>query len=297
MQQENSELKLKIKEINNSFEQEKLEITLNQREIELTIKQQKVNFDGERLQLLGTIQKLESEIFKLSNSAKLKSYEKQNLNDTQKNYISDLQKSFATEKEELIRENKKIREDSEKSLNELKALYENEKDGLRKTIKDLQKKLKNNLDVIEELKDQSSDFIEIRNQELECQIEYYKELYLNSTKNAAQQKNLLESGEKQRFLDNIEILHMQNDKIQLELEKSQLEVKKLKMDINKNQEKYWENERNLKNEIKMLIGKLMKAKSKLESEIDLKETLKKDTSCYSNRSSSSSRSKNSQLYY
>ena len=65
MQQENSELKLKIKEINNSFEQEKLEITLNQREIELTIKQQKVNFDGERLQLLGTIQKLESEIFKL----------------------------------------------------------------------------------------------------------------------------------------------------------------------------------------------------------------------------------------
>ena len=63
--------------------------------------------------------------------------------------------------------------------------------------------------VIEELKDQSSDFIEIRNQELECQIEYYKELYLNSTKNAVQQKNLLESGEKQRFLDNIEIINQE----------------------------------------------------------------------------------------
>ena len=296
LQQENSELKVKIRDINHNSEQEKQEILLNERELELNFKQQKVNFESEKLQLLGAIQKLESEIFKLSNSAKLKTFEKETVSESQKNQINGLQKQFLLEKEALIKENTKIREDSEKSLIELKSVYESENESLRNTVKDLQKRIRQQQHVIDELKEQTGEVMENRNEELECQVEYYKELYLNTTKNTTSRKNISDSAEKQKYLDSIESLNIQKDKLQLEIEKLQLEVKKLKLDINRNQEKYWENERNLKNEIKILIGKLMKAKSKLESEVDYNDTLKKDLS-YTNRSSSSNRPRNNTSNY
>ena len=109
MQQENQDLKSKTKEMMSINEQEKLEIIMNQKETELCMKQQKVYYEGEKLKLQGTIQKLESELLNLNNSAKLKNYEKQTLNDTQKNQMLDLQKNFSIEKEELISENNRLR--------------------------------------------------------------------------------------------------------------------------------------------------------------------------------------------
>jgi hypothetical protein len=265
---------------------------MSQKETELALKQQKVAFEWEKINFLAAIQKLEAENTSLSNAAKLKTIEKQTQNENQKYQVSEQQKAFAIEKENLLKENKKIREDSEKALIELKTIYESENEGLRAQIKEQQKKMRVHLNKIEELKEQSSEFMEIKNEELECQVEYYKQLYLTSNKGNDTVKSTLDSNEKQKMLGIIQNLNMQKDKLQVELENSQLEVKKVKIDLAKSQEKYWENERNLKNEIKILIGKLMKAKSKLLTEIDLKETSKTNF----NRSSSSSRSKNP-LYY
>ena len=276
-------------------EQEKLEIIMNQKETELCMKQQKVYYEGEKLKLQGTIQKLESELLNLNNSAKLKNYEKQTLNDTQKNQMLDLQKNFSIEKEELISENKRLRENSEKAIFELKKLYEAENEGLRNTIKDLQKKMRRHVSTIEELKEQSSEFMELKNEELVNQVEYYKELYLNLAKANQNQKNSFDNAEKIKLLNAIENSNMQKNNLMMENERLVLENKKFKNEFNKNQEKYWENERNLKNEIKILIGKLMKAKSKLEGEADLKETQKKEV--LSSRSNSSSRYRKTPSYY
>ena len=295
MQQENQDLKSKTKEMMSINEQEKLEIIMNQKETELCMKQQKVYYEGEKLKLQGTIQKLESELLNLNNSAKLKNYEKQTLNDTQKNQMLDLQKNFSIEKEELISENKRLRENSEKAIFELKKLYEAENEGLRNTIKDLQKKMRRHVSTIEELKEQSSEFMELKNEELVNQVEYYKELYLNLAKANQNQKNSFDNAEKIKLLNAIENSNMQKNNLMMENERLVLENKKFKNEFNKNQEKYWETERNLKNEIKILIGKLMIANSKLEGEADLKETQKKEV--LSSRSNSSSRYRKTPSYY
>ena len=289
--QENKELKLQVKEVKTKADQEKQELNLAIRELELTMKQQKLTYEGEKLTLLGNIQKLEGENFNLVNFTKMT----QKPETSQKIQIEGLNKSFAREKEELLNECKKNREDYEKSIKELKTVYENENLGLRRTINELQSKLKASLDTIDELKDKGNEMIETRTDELECQIEYYKELYLNANKNNVNKANLAESCEKQKLLNEIENLELQNSKLSLELEKNQLEVKRAKMDLLKFQDKYAENERNLKNEIKILIGKLMKAKSKLGNDAEYRETLRRDN--LTNRSNSSNRSRNNLSYY
>lgn len=285
--QENNDLKSKLKEVHQKSEQEKQELSLSIRELDLTMKQQKITFEGEKLQLLGSIQKLEAENFNLSNLAKLS---KQSSSDSQKLQILDLSKSYAKEKEELIQENKKLRDDWDKSIVELKNVYETENLNLRKSLNEVQVKLKNSLGVIEELRESRNEMIENRTDELECQVEYYKDLYLN----ANSKNSFVESCEKQKMQAEIDSLALQNSKLNVELEKTQLDVKRLKMELSKTQEKYWENERNLKNEIKILIGKLMKAKSKLNNE-ELRETMRREN--FSNRSNSSNRSKNNLSYY
>jgi hypothetical protein len=278
--------------VKKKFEQEKQELNLAVRESELLMKQQKISFEGEKLQLLGTIQKLEGENFTLSNLSK---YSQKPSSDLQKFQLQDLSKSFAKEKEELQNDSKRIREDYEKSIHELKSLYENENQNLRKTVSELQSKLKSSLLLIDELKDKGSELIDSRTDELECQIEYYKELYLNANKTLSNKGSLAETVERQKFLNEIENLTLQNSKISLELEKAQLEVKKQKMELLRFQDKYCENERNLKNEIKILIGKLMKAKSKLGSENEFRETMRREN--LTNRSNSSNRSRNNLSYY
>lgn len=249
------------------------------------MKQQKITFEGERLQLLGSIQKLEAENFNLSNLAKIS---KQSSTDNQKSQILNLSKSYAKEKEELVQENKKLREDWDKSIVELRTVYESENLNLRKHLNEVQAKLKNSLSLIEELKESRNQIIDNRTDELECQVEYYKDLYLNS------KNSFVESCERQKMQSEVENLNLQNSKLGLELEKTQLELKRQKMELAKMQEKYLENERNLKNEIKILIGKLMKAKSKLGNE-EMRETLRREH--FANRSNSSNRSKNNLSHY
>lgn len=74
----------------------------------------------------------------------------------------------------------------------------------------------------------------------------------------------------------IEKISLQKERVQLELDRAMLELKQYKLDRNMVDEKRNENENALKNEIKFLIGKLLKAKSKLASEGDLSETIKKE---------------------
>lgn len=226
------------------------------------MKHQMITFESEKLKLLGTIQKQEAEIFSLSNAAKQKSAEKQPFTDNSKFHMLELRKSFEQEKEELMKENAKIREDCNKSVIELKTLYENENTSLRNTVSELQKKLKQHQYTIEELKEENSEFMGIRNEELESEVEYYKELYVNSTRMNTSRPKDFNPAEKKELLQAIENINRQKDRLEIELERSQIDVKKIKIEMMRAQEKYIENERNLKNEIKILIGKLMKAKSK-----------------------------------
>ena len=289
--QVNKELKAKIKELKIKAKQEKQELNLAMREIELTLKQQQLFFQGEKLNSLKTIQKLEAENSNLLNLAKIT----QKPEISQKTRIEGLNKSFAKEKEELLNETFKIREDYEHSFKELKAIYDNENFGLRKSIDELQSKLKNSLNIIEELKEKGSEMIESQTDELECQVEYFKELYLNAFKNNLSKVKFNDSCDRQKLENLIQKFELENSKLSLELEKNQFDAKRAKMDLLRFKGLYAENEKNLKNEIKILIGKLMKAKNKLGINEEFRESLKRDV--LSNRSISSNKSRNNLSYY
>ncbi|CAG9316570.1 unnamed protein product [Blepharisma stoltei] len=89
----------------------------------------------------------------------------------------------------------------------------------------------------------------------------------------------------------IEKILLQKERIQLELDRIMLELKQNKLDKASIDQKRNENEQALKNEIKFLIGKLLKAKSKLAAENELSETIKREGIYSTSRSKSNLRTK------
>ena len=288
--QVNKDLKSKVKEVKSKAKQEKQELTLAIREIELTVKQQQLSYQGEKLSSLKAIQKLEAENLNLLSLTKFTQEPQLNKN----NRMEGLNKTLAKEKEDLLNESLKIRVDYEQSVKELRTIYDLENIGLRKSVDELQGKLRNSANIIEELKEKASKMIETQTDELECQVEYFKELYLNAFKNNLSTVKLTDSCDRQKLLNVIQKFELKNSKLLLELEKNHFEAKRAKMDLLKFQDQYAENEKNLKNEIKVLIGKLMKAKNKLGINSGFKGNMERDI--LSTRSISSNRSRNNLSY-
>lgn len=74
----------------------------------------------------------------------------------------------------------------------------------------------------------------------------------------------------------IDQLHLQNDRLQVELDKTQLELKQSKYHWAKQNQERQNAENVLKTDIKLIIGKLLKAKSKLAAESELNETMRRE---------------------
>jgi hypothetical protein len=88
----------------------------------------------------------------------------------------------------------------------------------------------------------------------------------------------------------VESMALQRDRVKVELDRNLLELRQIKMDHEQQLKSMNVKENGFKNEIKILIGKLLKAKSKLAAEGKLTETVKRDAMNLS-RSRSTNRSR------
>ena len=70
---------------------------------------------------------------------------------------------------------------------------------------------------------------------------------------------------------------IQNERLKVSLDRAYFETSQLNAELEKTRKEQSENEFSLKNEIKFLIGKLLKAKSKLSIEGELSETVRKES--------------------
>lgn len=98
-----------------------------------------------------------------------------------------------------------------------------------------------------------------------------------------------ESIEELSFKYETSLLH--KEKAEIELEKIKIEAQESKFHSDSIEKSYLESEKALKNEIKYLIGKLLKAKSKLHIGDEINDSFKKDPNLSSFRSRSINRSK------
>lgn len=270
-----SELKTTYKDKISSLEKEKQELLMKVNDLEYSLKQQRIAMETEKLEIISQLQKIESD--KMSVEQALKSYE--NDRNFQKDFfkyqqelkINDLTKQLDLSKEESRNEVMKTRQESDKALMDLKLMYERELEKLKSQLRGTSDKLraeKSKIDLIRS--DNNPKLMEIRIEELESELEFYKNkgskdsLFLTSQ----------EDEKKRNF--KIESLALENEKIRVQLERSQLEVDQLAIELERTRRDKEETEVNLKNEIKFLIGKLLKAKSKLLAEGEFTETVRKD---------------------
>ena len=148
---------------------------------------------------------------------------------------------------------------------------------------------------IENLKEESNpQLMMIRIEELEGELEYYKGAKSGKLKSKDEELEFISSREDISEIKNstikkkkaqkgnspdyeIENLLLQNERLKLQLDRSHLEMDQLNNELEKNRREQSENENSLKNEIKFLIGKLLKAKSKLSKEGELSETVRKES--------------------
>jgi soluble cytochrome b562 len=188
--------------------------------------------------------------------------------------IADLSKQIDLSKEESRNEVIKTRQESDKAILELKLLYENEIENLKSQLRNTQDKLRSEKNKRESFRSENNPkMMEIRIEELESELDFYKSRVKRREENSM--FNSQEEGRKNRDLV-VESLALENEKVKVQLERSRFEVEQISMQLERNRREQMENENNLKNEIKFLIGKLLKAKSKLNAESELSETVRKD---------------------
>ena len=246
-------------------------------DLDYSLKQQRIQSETEKLEIISQLQKLESD--KMSVEQALKSYEndkyfQQDIFKYQQDLrIAELSKQLDLSKEESRNDVMKTRQESDKALIELKFLYENEIESLKSQIRNLQDKLRNEKNKIDSIRSENNPkLMEIRIEELESELEFYKN---KRRKDESLMLNSQEDGRKGRDL-HIESLALENEKVKVQLERAKFEIEQMNVEMQRSRREQLENENNLKNEIKFLIGKLLKAKSKLTVETELSETVRKD---------------------
>jgi hypothetical protein len=295
-----------------ALEKDKQDLMLNNKELEFNLKQQRVLLETEKLEIISKLQKLESD--KLATEQALKSYEndKKHQQDLQKfQYdlkIEENRRQADLQREEARNEVLRIRQERDKAVTELKGIYDRELDALKAHLYTLQEKIRHQTQKIESLKENNnSKFLQIRIEELENELDYYKaskpmlynekdhEYEFNSSQedfsNLKHHKSYTKPLQKTNTDYELEHLTLQNDRLKLQLDRTHLELQQLSTELEKTRKEQQENENNLKNEIKFLIGKLLKAKSKLSAEGELSETIRKESMLSTLRYRSGSRSR------
>ncbi|OMJ87488.1 hypothetical protein SteCoe_10823 [Stentor coeruleus] len=289
------DLKLRHKDQILDSEKEKNLILLNQRELEFEVKQQKMTFEAEKLEFFNKLQKLEAEKTLLIKEKK--SYEN-NLNQIQnlQNYqferkVKELQNEIDSLKNEHEKELKKIKEDSEESLQELKKAYDIETGIQKQTILELQGKVKGyNIDIKRIKEKNNAQILRIQVEKLENSVDYYKSLSLGGSQRVSNERDDFRSicsdalGSKdsitrsgRSFFGINEDFDVFQKKLQGQEEKFTQKIDNLHRELKKNKEDKDLMENNLKNEIKFLIGKLLKAKSKLTAEGELTGLIRRES--------------------
>lgn len=256
--------------------------------------------ETEKLEIVSQLQKLESD--KLAAEQALKSYEhdksyQQELQKYQTDMkVLDLQRQLELQREESRNELTKARQESDKAIIELKQMYEKEMDAIKNQSWQMQEKLRSQAYTIENMKEESNPkLLEIRIEELEGELEYYKslkpnpkskkpedndEIFLSSREDLSEIKN---SASKSRRNPRpspdfeIENLILQNERLKLQFDRARLEIDQLSIELDRTRREQLDSENALKNEVKFLIGKLLKAKSKLSAEGELSETVRKES--------------------
>ena len=292
------ELKSRYKDRISTLEKEKQQLILLNKDLEYSLKQQRLSMESEKLEIISQLQKLESD--KLSVEHALKSYEQDRSHSQelfkyqQELKIAELQHQLEFHKEESRTELLRSRKDTDKAVIELKSMYETEIDLLKNQSMQLQDKIRHQSSKIGNLKEESNPkMMMIRIEELEGELEYYKNNRNNSYRKKEEESVLISSREDLSEIKKwdskvkkqggnsaeyeIENLLLQNERVKVQLDRARLEVDQFANELERNRREQAENECLLKNEIKFLIGKLLKAKSKLSIEGELCETVRRES--------------------
>lgn len=167
-------------------------------------------------------------------------------------------------------------------------MYESEIEAVRSQLTVWQEKFrKEKLRVEEFFSENDLKFWQHKVEELENELEFLKSgklkkieenesLFISSKEEISEIK-----GSKMKKVRNsseieYENFFIQNERLKLQVDRGKLELSQLSEELERTRKEMMENESGLKNEIKFLIGKLLKAKSKLSVEGELSETIRRD---------------------
>ena len=135
--------------------------------------------ETEKLEIVSQMQRLESD--KLAMEQAMRSYEhdksyQQEIQKYQKDLkVVELQKDLELQKEEARNEMAKSRHESDKIVIELKAMYDKEIESLKNQTFQMQEKIRNQASRLDSFREESNPkMLEIRIEELENELEYYK---------------------------------------------------------------------------------------------------------------------------
>ena len=282
------------------LEKEKNQVILENKELGYRIKQQRITFETEKLEIFSQMQRFQAE--KLSVEQALKSYEsnnayQQSIRDFQvDSKVVDIQRQLEIQIEEHKNELLRSRQASDRVIIELKIMYDKEIDSFKEQILHLQARLKTNSEEIERLReDNNTNRQKFQVEELESELEYYKSLVhtgfisrngdseeFNSICTSALVSNESATSRGNRnneysYNTDFENILLKNEKLILDNGKYQIEVNELRSEFEKIKKESIENENKLKNEIKFLIGKLLKAKSKITTEGELSDSIRRES--------------------
>jgi hypothetical protein len=276
-----NQMKKKHKEEISTFEKQLQELFLSKKELQIDNKHLKTAAESEKYEFLTIIKQLESEKFQLEKNFKR------------------LEENESVLQDRKFKENQRLSLDS-KNLNDSRFIMK-ENEQYKSKIEYLNSKLKSKKEKIKRLKERNNErALRVRIEEMEEELETYKMICKKNTpKNAEVEKSLRK--ELDGALNTIASLKNKTDPKPLIMKKD-LEIQQLKEKLVKciaenerltadcgrinlklqQNEIYWkmadqkraETELALKNEIKFLIGKLLKAKSKLGND-DSKEVTAK----------------------
>lgn len=210
------------------------------------------------------------------------------------NKLLDAQRKIEMMNEEHLNEIKQVRQDADKSVVEIKVIYEQEIDCLKEQVIGSQGKIRELLKQVESLKEKNSG-CELKEQvlALEEELEQYRMLVRHSVR---QDKEEFRSFNSDFFVSKDtarnsfrkkeeEYLHLGTGKSHAENKKFVAEIERLRNLNEKICKEKEDAERKMRNEIKYLIGKLLKAKSKISAEGELTGIMRRESMMNTLRSS------------
>lgn len=210
------------------------------------------------------------------------------------NKLLDAQRKMEMMNEEHLNEIKKVRQDADKSVVEIKVIYEQEIECLKEQVIGSQGKIRELLKKVENLNEKNSGSgLKEQVMALEEELEQYRMLVRHSVKQDREEfrsftsdyfvskdtgrNSVRKKDEDNKYLNSGKS-HAENQKFVAEIER----LRTLNEKIFKEKEDV---ERKMRNEIKYLIGKLLKAKSKISAEGELTGSMRRESMMNTLRSS------------